>query len=85
MRPFAVVPVDPALNGALYFAEAAEAVLPDSLFLQRAEEPLDEAVLFGRVSRDELLSESVVAARGPESSTLKDQAIVASHDRLRST
>jgi hypothetical protein len=51
-------------------------VLPDALFLEGAEEALDQAVLLGGVGRDELLAEAVVPAGGPEAAGLEDQPVV---------
>ena len=62
MRSFGVVPLDPPPYLAPSLGEAAELMLPRTLFLQRSEEPFDEPVLLRRVGRHELLGESVVTA-----------------------
>ena len=41
-------------------------MLPDALFLGGLEEALDEAVLLGRIGRDELLSKPIVPAGSSE-------------------
>src|ERR1700691_5277196 len=64
VRPFGVIPFDPLSNGGAGFGEAGEVMLPDTLFFEAAKEAFDEAVLFGRVGRDELLRQTVIAAGG---------------------
>src|SRR5262249_34314904 len=61
-----VVPADPRGQLTPRVVEAGEVVLPDTFFLQAAEEALDDAVLLWRVGRDELLGEPVVATRCPK-------------------
>src|SRR5689334_22260913 len=77
MRAPLIVPADPPPHGATGLDEAGEALLPDALFLQTAEEALDHPVLLRRVRRDELLAQPVVATRGPKPPALEDQAVVA--------
>jgi hypothetical protein len=60
--PFGIVPFNPLSNGGV--GEAGEVMLPDALFFEAAKEAFDEAVLFGRVGRDELLVKTVIAAGG---------------------
>lgn len=61
MGPFLVVVLDPVADGLSRFREGAEVVLPYALFLQAAEEALNDAVLLRGVGGDELLGEAVVA------------------------
>jgi len=65
--------------------EAVEAVKPDALLLQGAEEALDDAVLLRRVRRNELLLEPIVAARRPKAAALEDQAVVGANRRRGSS
>ena len=78
-----VVPADPLADRRARLDEALEVVLPDALLLELAEEALDHAVLLGRVGRDELLAQAVVAAGGAEAAGREDQAVVAPDDRRR--
>jgi hypothetical protein len=48
VRPFGVIPFDPLSNGRTGFSETSQIVLRNALFLEAAEEALDEAVLLGR-------------------------------------
>src|SRR5262245_38522518 len=75
-----VVPADPRGQLTPRVVEAGEVVLPDTFFLQAAEEALDDAVLLWRVGRDELLGEPVVATRCPKPPALVDQAVVRADD-----
>src|SRR5262249_17884466 len=79
----AFVPSDPPPHGAASFHEAREAVLPDALLLQAAEEALHDPVLLRGVGRDELLAEPVVPARGAEPTALEDEPVVRAYDRRR--
>ena len=56
-------------------------LLPHTFLLQTAKEPLNQAILFGRIRRNELLLEAILPTRPPKASTLKDQAVVAPENR----
>ena len=84
MRPFGVVPANPLSKGSSGFGEVAKVVLPDVLLLETAKEAFDNSILFGSVRRDELRAEPVVSAGGAKAPALKDQAIVAAHQRQTS-
>src|SRR5579884_187397 len=73
--------MDPARDGSASLGEASEVVLPDALLLEAAKETLDDSVLLGRVRRDELLAQPVIAAGGAEATALEDEAVVAAHHR----
>src|SRR5262245_37070894 len=75
MRPVVVVPSNPRLHRLPRLGEIANDVRPDALLLEAAKEALDQPVLLGRVRRDELLGEPVVAAGGPKAPTLKHQPL----------
>ena len=81
VRPPLVVPADPCADGAPGVGEAVEALNPDALLFQAAEESLDDPVLLRAVRGDELLLEPVVLAGGPETAALEDQPIVAADNR----
>lgn len=49
-----------------------EPVLPDALFLETAEEPLDQSVLLQRAGRYELLLQAVVSTLCAEPAALED-------------
>src|SRR5262245_47853736 len=83
MRTSLVVPSDPPPHGAASFHEAREAVLPDALLLQAADEALTGPGLLRGVGRDELLAEPVVLARSAEPTALEDEPVVRAHDRRR--
>src|SRR5262245_62575692 len=70
MRSVGVVPADPFRDLAPSLREVLEDVLPDTLFLETAEEALDDPVLFRRVGRDELLAHAIVPTGRPEAPTL---------------
>jgi hypothetical protein len=55
MRPACVVPIDPSRQLVASLGKAAEVVMPSTFPFEAAEEALDEAVLRGRVRRDEFL------------------------------
>ena len=81
MRAVGVVPVNPGGDLSPGVREIPEDVLPDALFVEAAEEPLDEPVRLRRVGREELLAQSIVPTGRPESATLVDHAIVAPDHR----
>lgn len=78
MRTTRVVPLNPLPHGPSGLVEAPKAALPDAFFLEAAKEALNETVLLRRVGRDVFLLQPVIPAGLPETTTLKDQAIVAS-------
>ena len=78
-----VVPVHPVLDGASCVLERVKLMLPRTFLFEAPKEPVDEAVLLGRVGRDELLVQPIVPTGSPEPPALKDQAIVAAQDRRR--
>ena len=59
MGPVGVIPSTPLGDHGTSLFERLEAVQPDALFFERADEPPDQAVLFGRVRRDVLLADAV--------------------------
>src|SRR5262245_56253761 len=71
-----VVPVDPGRDLAPGVRKVREEMLPDTFLLEASEEPFDDAVLLGRVRRDELLAQPIVATGRPEAPTLVDQPVV---------
>jgi hypothetical protein len=75
--------VNPPSNGSSGFGEVAEIVLPNTLLFKAAKEALDHAILLGRIGRDELLAQAIIAARGAKAPALKDQTIIAAHHRGR--
>ena len=81
MRPFGVVPFDPASNGGTGFAEAGEVMLPDTLFFEAAKKAFDETVLLGCIRRNEFLAQTIIAAGGTKTPALKDQSIIRAHHR----
>ena len=62
-------------------AKLSKLMLPDTFLLETAEEAFDDAILLGRIRRDEFLGQPIIAARRPEPATLKDQPIVTANDR----
>ena len=81
MRTLGVVPFDPLSNGAASFGEATEVVQPHALFLETSKEALDEAILLGRIGRNELLAQPVIAAGGAKAPALEDEAVIAANYR----
>ena len=80
MRAFLVVPLEPLPNDPSRLLKCLERMLPHTFLLETPKEPLDDPVLFGRIGRDELLLELIVATGLTEPTTLKDEAIVAAED-----
>ena len=76
-----VVPLDPPAHGSLRLPETPEVRLPGALLFQAAEEPLDQAILLGRIGRRELLPEPVVPAGLTKAATLEDESVVAPNYR----
>jgi hypothetical protein len=56
-------------------------LLPHTFFFERPKKSFNDAVLLGRIRRDELLLQSIISAGLPKSPTLKDQTIVAAQHR----
>src|SRR5271167_2367208 len=83
MRTPGVIPFDPLSNGGTSFGEAAEVVQPDTLLLETAKEALDEAILLGRIGRNELLAQPVIATGGAKAPALEDKSIVTAYYRCR--
>src|SRR4029434_8012531 len=81
VRALLVVPTDPRAQLSPGVLEADEAVLPDALLFQAAEEALDHPVLLRRVGRDELLREPIVTTRRPKAPALIDQPVVGADHR----
>ena len=82
MRTLVVVPTNPTSDGSLRLLKGGVAVLPCALLLEASEEALNEAILFGRVGSDVLLSDAVVPTRCSELRALEDQAVVAPNNWL---
>ena len=81
MRTPGVVPFDPLSNGGASFGEAAEVVQPDALLFKTTKEALDEAILLGRIGRNELLAQPVIAASGAKAPALEDESVVSANYR----
>jgi len=81
VRPLGFVPMDPLSNGSAGLGKVVEVVLPYTLLLEAAKEPLDDSVLLGRTGCDELLAQVIVTAGGAKAPALEDQPIVAAHHR----
>ena len=64
---------------------AGEPLQPHALFFQRAEEPLNQAVLLRHVRRDVLLSQPVVLTGFSEAPGLEHPSIVGADNRRRSS
>ena len=56
-------------------------MLPDTLFFETSNQLLNDAVLFRRIGRNELLLQPIISAGLPKSPTLENEAIVAAQDR----
>jgi hypothetical protein len=73
VRALGVVPFDPLGNSTASFGETGEVMQPDAL-LEITKEALDEALA---LERNELLTQTVIAARRCESAgSLEDEAVV---------
>jgi len=81
VRTPGVVPFDPPGNGSARFGETAEVMQPDALLLETPKEALDEAILLWRVRYNELLTQTVIAARGAKAPALEDESVVAANYR----
>ena len=76
MRSDGVVLIDPISNDSPGVLEGGEAMEPDALFLEGADEALAEAVLFGSVGSDILLFETIAAHGAAVEARAKDEAVV---------
>ena len=81
MGPPVVVPLHPVSNAPSRLLKRLERVLPDALFLETPKESFNDAVLFRRVGRDELLLQAIVPTGLAKAPTLEDQAVVATQHR----
>jgi hypothetical protein len=81
MGTLLVVPLQPVPNDSPRILEIREQVLPDTLFLETAEEPFKEPILFRRAGRDELLLQALLAIGLPKAEILKDEPIVTPQHR----
>lgn len=77
MRPAVVVEADPVTVHAAGVLQGLETMSVRALLLQRADHALHQAILLGRVRRDELLLEAVAARQRGIASAGEDQAVVA--------
>ena len=68
-------------NGGAGFGEAAEVMQPDTLLFETTKEALDETILLGRIRRNELLAQTIIAAGGTKAPALKDESIIAPNYR----
>jgi hypothetical protein len=57
-----VIPLDPVPDDAPCVLEGLKRMLPDALFFETPEESLNDAVLFWRIGRNELLLQSIISA-----------------------
>ena len=80
MGSLRIVPLDPAGDGPPGLGQVPEAMLPDTLLLERAEEPFDHAVLLRAVRGDEFLGKAILTASSTKSPRLKDKAVVTAND-----
>ena len=76
MRADGVELGDPVSNDGSGVAQIGEAVKPDALFLNGADEALAEAVLLGRVGRDVFLAQAVSAYGGGVEPGAEDEPVV---------
>jgi hypothetical protein len=60
------------------FLKRQKVFQPHAFFFQAPEKPLDHAVLFRRIRRNEFLRQAVIPAEIPESFTLKHKSVIAS-------
>ena len=86
MRTAGIIPLDPFGDRTPCFLKAGEIVLPNAFFLQAPEEAFNDAVLFRRVWRDELLRKLIVTACFTETSALEHKTVITAdkrHDFVR--
>src|SRR5262249_28682381 len=83
MRPAGVVPREPAPEPLLSLSKIVKLMLPHAFLFETPEEAFDDPILLRRVRRDEFLGQPVVATGGSEPAALKDESIVAPHNRHR--
>ena len=77
VRPLLVVKLDPVANHPTGMLQGLEPLPMGTLLLERSYHPLDHAVLFRRVRRDELLLQAIALHQGRVVATGKHQPIVA--------
>ena len=79
-----VVEVDPVADEAAGVLQRLEPVPMHALLLERADHPLDQAVLLRAVRRDEFLAQAVAPNQGREAAAGEDQPVVRTQqERLR--
>ncbi len=81
MRALRVIPLDPPPNRLVCFLKRAKLLLPHTFFFQRSKPALNEPILFRCMGRDEFLRQAVKPTRLPKAPTLKDEAIITTHNR----
>lgn len=79
MRSPLIVVVDIVRDGHESLVLADKAVMPDALFLERAEKPLDHAVLLQRVWRYVFLHQPILLNDPHELCGTKDQPVIAAY------
>ena len=78
VRPTGVVPDEPSSEALLRVCKIVELMLPDTFLLETAEEAFDDAILLGRIRRDELLLQPIVSTGLARlSATLENQPVIA--------
>lgn len=85
MWSLVVVEVDPVADRAHGVGQAFEPMAMHALLFQRADHPLDHAVLLRAMRRDELLLQAIAANQAGVFTTGKNQAVVLSPPLVSST
>jgi len=76
MRASVIVKADPVADDTSGMLDAFETVTVGALFFERANDPLDHAVLLRTMRGDEFLFQTIAADQSREVSACKNQAVV---------
>ena len=78
-----VIEADPIPDHTAGVLQGLEPVTVNALVFEGSDDPLDQAVLFGAVGRDELLLQAIAFDEGRVASAGEDQAVVRSKQERR--
>ena len=78
-----VVETDPVADHTAGVLQGLESVTMNALVLEGSDDPLDHAVLFGAVGRDELLTQAIAFDQGRVATAGEDQSVIRSQKERR--
>lgn len=76
MWPLVVIEVDPAADRAHRMGQALEPMAMYTLLFERADDPLDHAVLLRATRRNELLPQAIAAEQADVLATGEDESVI---------